>query len=98
MSEFKIEKGVPIPQPKSGKVGGWARALADADIGDSVFLAGRNAKDVVGGVGNHGNRWATVRTVEGGVRVWKIAEPGGKGQPPLPAVIAIEAPLNGETA
>lgn len=73
---FPIESNVPLsPRPKRGSPPGWAHALAHAAIGDSIFLADRKTTSVLTVAGAYGRGWATARTVEGGVRVWKIAEP-----------------------
>ena len=70
-SSFKIENGIPIP-PKS------RYAWHEMKIGDSVFLPLTSAASIssslnwaktkMGGGANF-----TVRTVDGGVRVWRIA-------------------------
>lgn len=78
---FTIEKNHPIPPdtrtatPK-GAVRAAMETLLAGKIGDSVFVPGikRSTVDV------HRHRWFprgvfTIRTVEGGVRIWKIAEP-----------------------
>ena len=75
MSEYKIEKGFPIPLPcKRGKAKYPWREL---EVGDSFFVAG--AKSVIiassanGFAARHPGLNFVCRQVEGGVRVWRIA-------------------------
>ena len=86
----RIEKGVPLPareSPHAAQRREALLALAAADIGDSVLLptdwfvtperraaaAGTSCLKVAG------PGWFSVRAVNKGVRVWKVAEPLGKG-------------------
>ena len=69
--EIKVEKGIPIPS--RGRTRGFTQALRNLkNVGDSVFLPTRirgiyvAAKDA--GLGGK----ITARTVEDGVRVWRI--------------------------
>ena len=71
-SEFVIEKNVPIPL-------GHAAAkypLREMEIGDSFFVPGiGKASDFSASymAGKRLGRKFTIRAVEGGIRVWRIA-------------------------
>ena len=68
--ELKIEKGVPIPRQR----GGWGISglLRVMEVGDSVFVPGNTAKRV-GQLARHARPSKfTSRTIEGGVRIWRI--------------------------
>jgi hypothetical protein len=79
----KIEKGVPLPpnynQPGKGRPAKYP--FRKMEVGDSFFLAGD--KRVCGSVSSschhltmrHPEFRFTVRKVEGGYRVWRIAAP-----------------------
>ena len=86
MSEFKIEKGIPIP-PKAQRGGNSAGRLGiypwkEMEVGDSFFIPAGSRGEArviqlrVGSAAknqwtNHG-RVITTRTMEGGVRVWRV--------------------------
>jgi len=81
MSEFKIEKGVPLlpkgsgrgPSPTKGT--GFKALLNSMEVGDSVFRPGWNARRASGAVAtatkDGGFKFAQ-RKVEGGIRIWRI--------------------------
>ena len=78
-SPFAIERGVPHHALARSPLIEAFRNLAKAQIGDSFFCPETEAKNGpsiheravrVGGKG-----WVSLRKVEGGWRVWKIAEP-----------------------
>jgi hypothetical protein len=69
----KIESGIPMPLVKR-RADGVGRILALANVGDSIFLPGRAASPQ-GSFALFGNGWWAARKVDGGYRVWKIAEP-----------------------
>ena len=76
MSEFKIEKGVPLPDQSSrgGRRGKYP--WAELEVGDSFFVPGKTARQLGGA--NTGGRRAfpdrrfVSRTVEGGTRIWRV--------------------------
>lgn len=76
MSEYVIEKGVPIPVPAtSGNIQGKTGIFRSMEVGDSFFV--RGATPTSGEVRswrqtaiNCGGR-AAVRSVEGGCRIWR---------------------------
>ena len=75
--EFKIEKGVPVP---SGYNVGPRYPLLEMGVNDSFLVpfGGDDALAVKNRVskavyGKHQDRKFTIRQVEGGVRVWRIA-------------------------
>ena len=75
MSEFKIEKGIPVPPPKRELRSGVYAVLRSLDVGDSFVARGK--QDSVRGMAcmagkKYGRKFAT-RVVEGGVRVWRVA-------------------------
>lgn len=74
---FKIEKGIAPPAPKAGGSAGMAlRALAAADIGDSVLIPMKsNNIPTLNAQARFKAGWYTSREEPGGRRVWKISEP-----------------------
>lgn len=87
----QIVRGVPLSKQRGGgrnmtDLGRALRALAAAEIGDSVFVpAGwvrEPAKNRLGAylVAAAGPGCLSWRTVEGGYRVWKIGEPKKGGR------------------
>ena len=69
--EIKVEKGIPIPAP--GNNLGFTQALRDLkNVGDSILLPRSisTASGLIAQMGMQGK--FTCRTVEGGVRVWRI--------------------------
>jgi len=83
---FNIETDHPIPSPRVRiKNGARAaiRALSLSNVGASVFFPsvdGRTPKSLAVSINSMansvgGNGWYTLRKVEGGVRIWKLAEP-----------------------
>lgn len=75
MSEFKIDKDLPIPRRRNGRRYPW-REMA---VGDSVFIPCENGETPEKTVMRLGNSFVyarpfrfTRRREEGGVRVWRI--------------------------
>jgi hypothetical protein len=75
MSDVKIEKSIPPPEPKASKYP-WA----EMQPGDSIFLAGKEgrqggsyaaaARGVTGG-----GKWTSRAVTEGeikGIRIWRV--------------------------
>ena len=59
MSEFTIEKGIPVPK----------------QVGDSFFVKDGTVKTLSRSCGTYGKRLErkfTSRTVDGGARVWRV--------------------------
>lgn len=76
MSQFAIEKGVPIPPSATGPKSGSKYPYREMEVGDSFFVPGGKRSTVSGVLQSrharpHGK--FTLRTVDGGVRVWRIA-------------------------
>ena len=72
MDEIKIEKDVPMPEFRAS---GVTAALRRMDVGDSIFLRGKksnNITTIVGILTKKTERKFMTRTVEGGIRVWRI--------------------------
>ena len=74
---WKIEKGIPIPEKGSGpryKTHGMQAAFSNMSVGDSMFsTAPRNiVASACGNVTLIKGYYFTSRSVEGGVRVWRI--------------------------
>lgn len=72
---IKVEKGIPIPEKprKGGKPAKYP--WATMDVGDSFFVEGVPLANFASGAYNAAkllNRKFSLRTVEGGVRVWRI--------------------------
>lgn len=83
---FQIEVGVPLPPSRRGKHGHGRvgpivrvlRQLITAPVGASVLIQGKSNKQIgsyIKATDQTVIGWASVRNVDGGVRVWKIAEP-----------------------
>jgi hypothetical protein len=73
--QFKIEDGIPLPPKTTNSL---AAALRQIAVGQSVFAAGRKLRDVSSQACHlqkttEDARKFTCRTVDGGVRVWRIA-------------------------
>ena len=80
VSAYQIDRGIPMPPPCRGAAAKYP--WREMEVGESFFVEA-SAKDAVvirsrvrsAGYSQrlaHGTRF-TVRTVEGGVRVWRIA-------------------------
>jgi hypothetical protein len=71
--KLAVETGIPIPRSASGPKGLYP--WRDLKVGDSFFIP--NCKESVRGSLSQGakrfNIKIATRTVEGGVRVWRIA-------------------------
>ena len=70
MSEFKIEKGVPLPDIKLPRK--WANLLKQMVIGDSVLVGTRNDTTAFHMAAKALNMKSVARAVEGGFRVWRV--------------------------
>lgn len=71
--EIKIEKKIPIPSGR-GPYGKYP--WSQMEIGDSFLIPGKKVSLVsstMASAGRRLNKKFTARTVEGGVRVWRIA-------------------------
>jgi len=72
---IEIEKGIPLPEVKRGRKGNYRYPWRDMAIGDSFLAPDADirymAASAVGARKRLGRRFAC-RTVEGGVRVWRI--------------------------
>ena len=72
MDEIKIEKDVPMPEFRAS---GVTAALRRMDVGDSIFLRGKKSSNVTSLAAiltKKTERKFATRTVEGGIRVWRI--------------------------
>lgn len=71
---FKIETGIPIPEIGSRK-SGISFALRALNVGDSFFIPEKGLNYTTGFVGqirkSTGRQFAC-RTIDGGVRIWRI--------------------------
>ena len=74
MSEFHIEKGIPVP-----KTAGAGRKtkypFESMQVGDSFFVKDGTVKTLSRSCGTYGKRLEckfTSRTVDGGARVWRV--------------------------
>ncbi|WP_074298642.1 hypothetical protein [Paraburkholderia phenazinium] len=76
MSEFAIEKGIPVPPRASGVT--W-HPFGQMEVGDSVFIPVKPGRDVprirhaAASYGRDHGRKFTTREQSGGVRVWRVA-------------------------
>ncbi len=69
-TEFSVERGVPIPPLRNPKKYPWD----SMDIGDSFFIPNIKS-NAAGAYSAHRAKMGekhTVRTVDGGVRIWRI--------------------------
>jgi hypothetical protein len=67
--ELKIEKGIPIPV----KRGGVFIPFDAMEIGDSILIKGIGQSNVVSRLYAFRPKKFTTRSLESGVRVWRIA-------------------------
>lgn len=71
MTDFKIEKGIPAPA-KRGKY-----PFAEMEVGDSFLVPGAaTSAEISSAVSYRKNRYQEqyiCRSVDGGLRVWRIA-------------------------
>lgn len=67
MSEYKIEKGIPIPEKSRFKY-----PFRDMDVGDSVFIPGKKSDRISGAFFVHRPKKFMCRKTDGGIRVWRI--------------------------
>lgn len=81
---FAIETGIPLPESKygaksPGPVTASLRKLSQSAIGASVVIPGI-AQNRLGPYlqSAAGMGWYATRKVDGGTRVWKVAEPKAK--------------------
>lgn len=77
MTAIKIEKNVPIPTKRSGRIA--ALPFDAMQPGDSIFIRCKDAKEKSRAIGRmsmyarkHGVKFKT-RTVEGGIRIWLVS-------------------------
>lgn len=74
--ELKIEKGVPLSDQR-GRPMKWGK-FAEMEPGDSVFVPDLNAYRMSGRLAptkkKYPNRQYTIRTVDGGCRVWRLED------------------------
>ena len=68
MSEFKIEKNIPIP---IGRAANHKYPLAEMEVGDSLFIPGITIPKIAGSCSFQRPKKFVCRTVEGGIRVWR---------------------------
>lgn len=70
--DFKIEKGVPIPGSRA------KYPFVEMEIGDSFFVeVGEDQRRITsqrisGSSQNYGEKKFSVRTVKGGLRIWRV--------------------------
>lgn len=67
MSEFVIEKGVPIPNGRS------RYPFKDMEVGDSVYIEGKASSKISGSFGILRPKRFIARNEKTGVRVWRVA-------------------------
>jgi hypothetical protein len=69
-TSIKIEKGVPMPIGRSTGITATLRAM---EPGDSIFLPNGKHTNVRGLMQRVPSAKFTARTVEGGLRIWRLA-------------------------
>ena len=75
MTEYKIEKNVPIPQPKTGgQFRGLPQVLRGMQIGDSVFERNiATARSASHKASNGSGLKFVVRKEGSGSRIWRVS-------------------------
>jgi len=82
MNKYVIETNIPMPIARRDQKGtGLKGCLLKMNVGDSVFLPGKTMHYASGAIGNAkkqirldgGDANYSARTVEGGVRIWRVA-------------------------
>lgn len=71
---YEIEKDVPVPSPATGS--GLKYPFVQMAVGDSFFVPGKTSRVFGGIAGSYAKRLGikvTMRTMDGGVRVWRTA-------------------------
>lgn len=74
-AEIKIEKGVPVP-PRRTRKGISKYPFRQMEVGDSFLMPDYTVVRAWGILGPYAKRLGqkyTVRTVEGGARVWRVS-------------------------
>ena len=74
MSEFTIEKGIPVPK-MTGAGRKTKYPFESMQVGDSFFVKDGTVKTLSRSCGTYGKRLErkfTSRTVDGGSRVWRV--------------------------
>lgn len=72
-SAVKVERGIPIPHATVGRHPKWP--WKQMRVGDSFLIPGakeRSASSMAGHAGKVNGMKFVVRTVAGGVRVWRV--------------------------
>lgn len=80
IAEILVEKGVPIPKSKRGREakGSSKYPFAAMGVGDSFFVKGAKMRSFCPYIGvwrrrNDPSRKFSCRSVDGGIRVWRVA-------------------------
>lgn len=73
MSEVKIEKNIPLPPKRNGHDPRAKQMIEAMTLGDSIFLSDKKQRNHCVNVMRRCGYKATARAVEGGYRVWRIA-------------------------
>jgi hypothetical protein len=96
MASMQIEADVPLPRggrhgTKRSEYRLALEALVASPVGSSFFIPdGTHGKPASAPqIANNlfGSGWFSVRKVEGGQRIWKIAEPKGASRTPRPRIV-----------
>lgn len=69
---FAVEKGIPVPSARKDGMYPWSLM----EVGDSFFVPEATIKTISPLASSHGKRHTTLykcRTLDGGVRVWRVA-------------------------
>lgn len=74
---MNIEKGIQLPPKKNGgnRRGGVSELFRTMEVGDSVFFPGKiaaTASEAKLAIRIFGRGNSAVRTVDGGIRVWRL--------------------------
>lgn len=75
-SSVMIDKNIPIPKD-AGRKGRRKYPFYEMEVGDSVFFEGQtrtgNARNAAYAWARNNNKEVSVRSVQGGIRIWRIA-------------------------
>lgn len=73
MSNYKIEKNIPIPVGAGTRGPSYKYPWRDMNVGDSIFIPDMTVYQInPHNAAKKYNQKFSARTVDGGVRVWRI--------------------------
>jgi hypothetical protein len=73
MTMYKLDDNIPIPPKQNKGSRPWKYPLRTMAIGQSFFVPDKKTANIGGCLKNVKDRKFVMRSVDGGVRVWRIA-------------------------